>query len=140
MFLASFAFSLTFLFGQSQPATLVQEAIAGVLARGTPLALVKDGFQGNTEGPMESPDGGFYFSDIEGSRNYKVDPAGAVSVWREHTNRTNGLYLRNGQLLCAESSGPRVIRISPDGGITPLATAYQGNKLRAPNDLIPDKR
>jgi gluconolactonase len=140
LFVTSFAFSLTFAFGQPQPAALVQEAIPGVVARGTPLTLVKDGFQGNTEGPMEAPDGGFYFSDIEGNRTYKVDRVGAVSVWREHTNRTNGLYLRNGKLLCAESNGPRIIRISADGSVTPLATAYQGNKLRAPNDLIPDKK
>lgn len=140
LFVASLALTLTFAFGQPQPAVPAQEAIPGVLALGSPLMLVKDGFQANTEGPMSAPGGGFYFSDIEGNRTYKVDPAGSVTVWREHTNRTNGLYLRNGYLLCAESNGRRLIRISPDGSVTPLATAYQGNTLRAPNDLIPDKK
>lgn len=139
-FVSSLALGLSGAFAQPQPADLAQEAIAGVLAHGTPLMLVKDGFQGNTEGPMAAPDGGFYFSDIEGNRTYQVDPTGTVTVWREHTNRTNGLYLRNGQMLSAESNGRRLIRISADGGITSLAAAYQGNNLRAPNDLIPDKK
>ena len=124
LFVASLALSLTCAFGQPQPAVLVQEAIPGVLARGTPLTLVKDGFQGNTEGPMEAPNGGFYFSDIEGNRTYKIDAAGNVRVWRENTNRANGLYLQDGQLLCAESNGRRIIRISADGGVTSLAAAY----------------
>jgi sugar lactone lactonase YvrE len=55
-----------------------------------------------------------YFTDIEGNKIYKVDPASHVSVWRENTNRTNGLYLLpDGRLLCAEGNGPAP-RPAPD--------------------------
>ncbi len=139
-FMACFAFCLSLAQGQPpQPGTFVQDGIPDVLSPGTSLLLVKDGFQGNTEGPIATPDGDLYFTDIEGSRIYKLDLSGRITVWREHTNRTNGLYFLNGRLLCAEGNGPRIISITTDGVVTPLATAYEGNKLRQPNDLIPDK-
>ena len=109
LFMACFMLCLPLAQGQPQPGTFVQDEIPDVIAPGTSLLLVKDGFQGNTEGPIATPDGGLYFSDIEGSRIYRLDASGRITIWREHTNRTNGLYFLNGRLLCAEGNGPRII-------------------------------
>jgi gluconolactonase len=117
-----------------------QPEIPGVIRAGTAVHLVKSGFHG-LEGPVSAPDGGLYFSAIEESRIYKLHPPGIISVWRENTNGTNGLYrLADGRLLCAEGLGRRIISIGRDGTVTVLANAYKDRKLRQPNDLVPDRQ
>ncbi len=126
--------------GLSQTTPPPQAEIPGVLRAGTPVQLVKDGLRG-LEGPMPTPDGGLYFTALDENRIYKLDRDGKVAVWRENTNRTNGLYLLpDGRLLGAEGNGPRIIAIAPGGALTALATGYGGKPLRGPNDLIPDRR
>ena len=104
------------------------------------MQVVKNGFMG-LEGPVAARDGGLYFSATDEERIYRLDKAGNISVWREKTNRTNGLYLlKDGRLLCAESNGPRIIAIGPDGTLTALASSYAGKPFRQPNDLVPDRK
>jgi gluconolactonase len=120
--------------GQHQP------GIPGVISGGTQARLIKDGFHG-LEGRMPAPEGGLYFSEVNENRTYYLGPNGSIRVWRDNTNRTNGLYLlKSGILLCAEGDGPRIIGISPAKAITVLASSYRGQALRQPNDLIPDRK
>lgn len=122
--------------GQSDQSQL---EIRGVIRAGARPQLVRGGFKG-LEGPAPTPDGGLYFTDLEENRIYKLDPDGKISVWREKTNRTNGLYLlKDGRLLGAEGNGPRILAIAPGGTVTPLAAGYGGKSLRQPNDLIADR-
>jgi len=117
-----------------------QPAIAGVIAAGARVELVKGGFQG-LEGPVPTSDGGLYFSDIGASRTYRLDNKGGISVWRENTKGTNGLFLsKDGRLLGAEGAGQRIIAVMRDGQLTALATSFGGKPLRSPNDLIVDKK
>ena len=117
-----------------------QSAIPGVIAAGAQVETVRGGFKG-LEGPVAAPDGGLYFSDIPTNRTYKLAPDGTISVWREGTNGANGLFLlKDGRLLAAESTGPRIVAVAPDGQVMPLATAFSGRPFRAPNDLIPDSQ
>lgn len=135
--IVALAVSLCFGFGQT---TQLQPAIPGVVSADTEPQLIKDGFHG-LEGPVPTPDGGLHFSDVNENRIYKLDRDGKIAVWRENTNRTNGLYLlKDGRLLCAEGNGPRIISIAPDGTVTALATGYAGKRLRQPNDLIADRK
>jgi gluconolactonase len=125
--------------GAAHAAPAPQMEIPGVIRAGAQVQLVKDGLNG-LEGPVPSGDGGLYFTAIEENRIYKVDRDGTtVSIWRENTNGTNGLFLlKDGRLLGAEGGGKRVIAITPGGMVTALATAYRGMPLRGPNDLIAD--
>ena len=117
-----------------------QQAIPGVIAAGSQVELVRGGFKG-LEGPVATPDGGLYFSDIPANRTYKLDANGNISVSRENTKGSNGLFLsKDGRLLAAESGGPRIVAVAPDGRVTPLATEFGGKPLRAPNDLIADSK
>jgi gluconolactonase len=117
-----------------------QPAIDGVIAAGARVEPVRGGFKG-LEGPVGLPDGSLYFSDITAGRTYKLDANGTISVWREDTRGTNGLFLMNdGRLLGAESGGARIVAVAPDGRVTPLATAWAGKPLRSPNDLIADRK
>ncbi len=121
------------------PPAATQAEIPGVIKAGAKVELVKGGLNG-LEGPVPSGDGGLYFTAIDENRIYKVDRDGrTVSVWRENTNGTNGLFLlKDGRLLGAESGGKRIIAIAPGGAVTGLATASGGRPLRSPNDLIAD--
>ena len=126
--------------GGAQDASPPQAAIAEVIAAGTRVELIKGGFQG-LEGPVATADGGLYFTEIPASRIHLLDRNGTLSVWRENTQGTNGLFLApDGRLLAAEGGGKRLVAIMPDGRVTPLATQFQGKPLHAPNDLILDRK
>lgn len=117
-----------------------QAAIAGVIAADTPVEVVRGGFKG-LEGPVAAPDGGLFFSDIPANITYKLEPNGTIAAWRENTNGANGLFLaRDGRLLAAEGAGRRIVAVTSDRRVTALATAFKGQPLRAPNDLIADSR
>lgn len=117
-----------------------QATIPGVIAAGVRVEEVRGGFKG-LEGPVAAPDGGLFFSDIPASITYKLEPNGAINVWREMTNGANGLFLaRDGRLLAAEGAGRRIVAVAPDKRVTPLATQFKGQPLRAPNDVIADGR
>src|SRR5215467_6173043 len=64
--------------------------LAAVIAPGTEPELVQEGFV-FTEGPVGTPDGGLYFSDIRPNRIHYLDPAGKISLVHEQTNGANGL-------------------------------------------------
>ena len=126
--------------GWAQSPSPPQTAISGVISAGALVELVEGGFQG-LEGPVASPDGGLYFSSVQANRTYRLDKNGNISVWREDTHGTNGLFLlEDGRLLGAESAGRRIIAVMPDGRVTPLATGFDGKAFRSPNDLIADKK
>ncbi|OAI50715.1 gluconolactonase [Planctomycetaceae bacterium SCGC AG-212-F19] len=93
-----------------------------------------------TEGPAADRDGNLYFSDIPNERIHKVDAAGKLSVFREKSNRANGLMVNGkGEIVACEMAG-RVVAISPDGkDVRVLADKYDGKPFNAPNDLVLDK-
>jgi len=116
------------------------DGIAGVVAKGETVQLVKEGFA-FTEGPVPTADGGIYFSDLLTSdRIHSMTPTGEITVLREHTNGANGLALdRNGTVFAAESSSKRLSRFS-DGHVTTVTEGSSDKPLLAPNDLILDSR
>jgi gluconolactonase len=114
--------------------------IAGVVAPGEEPQLVQEGFV-FTEGPVGTPDGGLYFSDIRPNRIYRLDPNGKIDLVREQTNGANGLALtRDGDLLAAEGDGKRISKRSRDGTITTITEGIAGKPFLAPNDLILDAK
>ena len=114
--------------------------IAGVVAAGAEPQLVQEGFV-FTEGPVGTPDGGLYFSDIRPNRIYRLDPNGKVDLVREQTNGANGLAVtREGDLLAAEGDGKRISKRSRDGTLTTVTEGIAGKPFLAPNDLILDAK
>lgn len=112
---------------------------------------------GLTEGPAWDGSG-LLFTNIPNSRVMRYDPqSGAVSVFREGTNRANGLMLdKDGRLYGCEGGTPRqeggrrIVRYEPDGGTTVVCDHYmaaesgtaakknEGKKFNSPNDLAID--
>jgi len=114
--------------------------IAGVVAPGVVPELVQEGFV-FTEGPVGTPDGGLYFSDIRPNRIHYLDPGGKISLVREQTNGANGLALtRDGDLIAAEGEGKRISKRSRDGTVTTVTEGIAGKPFLSPNDVLVDAK
>jgi gluconolactonase len=122
----------------SRPEGLVAgDAPASVAARVTLL-----------EGPAFDADGTLYFSDIGGNRIYRMTPAGAVSIFRADSGRTNGnTFDAQGRLLSCEGAeqGPggrrRIVRTDLKTGASEVLTdRYEGKRYNSPNDIVTDAK
>jgi gluconolactonase len=102
------------------------------------LANGLGGELGPAEGPVWWKEGGYLlFSDIHASRRMKYTPGQGVTVFKEPTNRANGLTRDlQGRLLAAEHDSRRVTRQELDGSLTVIANSYQGRQLNRPNDVV----
>lgn len=94
-----------------------------------------------TEGPAWDGSG-LIFTDINTSRIMRWDAtSGQTSVWREGTNRANGLMFdKTGQLYGCEQGTRRIVRYERDGGVAAIADRFEGRRLNSPNDLAIDPR
>src|SRR4029450_6803034 len=87
------------------PATdTVAPAIPGVVAAGTKVQVIKDGFQG-TEGPIAHPDGSLIFTETNANRITRIDKDNNVSTFLENTNGSNGLaFDSKGRLISVQTT------------------------------------
>lgn len=117
------------------PATdTVAPAIPGVVAGGTKVMVIKEGFQG-TEGPIALPDGSVVFTETNASRLTKIDANNNVSTFLENTNGSNGLaFDSKGRLISVQTTPgrTRIGVIYPKGSEALLAEGFEGR----PNDLV----
>jgi len=112
-----------------------------IISTAEPVKELAAGFGGPlgpAEGPLWWKEGGYLlFSDINGNRRMKYVPGHGVSVFKEPTNRANGLTRDlQGRLLAAEHDSRRVTRQELDGSITVIANSFQGRRLNRPNDVV----
>jgi gluconolactonase len=93
-----------------------------------------------TEGPTVDREGNVYFSEIWGARILRFVPGKEVSVYREKSNRSNGLIFDDQwRLVACEAEPPRVTRTDlSTGEIEVLADSYDGKPFVAPNDITFD--
>jgi gluconolactonase len=102
------------------------------------LATGTGGPLGPTEGPVWWKEGGYLlYSDIHNNRRMKYTPGQGATVFKEPTNRANGLTRDlQGRLLACEHDSRRVTRQELDGSITVIANSFQGRRLNRPNDVV----
>jgi gluconolactonase len=121
------------------PAGEKADAIPGLGPTGPAVKLhTKFAF---TEGPAADRDGNVYFSDIPNQKIHKVDTKGNLTLFREKTNRANGLMVNaEGEVVACEMAG-QVAAYSADGkSRRVLADKHEGKRFNAPNDLVIDKQ
>ena len=119
---------------------LTTPAIAGVVAAGTKIELIKEGFTG-TEGPVTLPDGSLIFTETQANRVTRIAPDGSTSVFVEGSNGANGLgFTPNGDLYAVQVLKPRVGIIFPSPKVKTLADNYEGLPFGRPNDLVVDQQ
>jgi gluconolactonase len=126
---------------QDKPAAALQTpAIAGVVAAGTKIELIKEGFTG-TEGPVTLPDGSLIFTETQANRVTRIAPDGSTSVFVEGSNGANGLgFTANGDLYAVQVLKPRVGIIFPPPKVKTLADNFEGAPFGRPNDLVVDQQ
>jgi gluconolactonase len=125
---------------QTPPAVdTVAPNIPGVVAGGTKVQVIRDGFDG-TEGPIAMPDGSVIFTETAASRITRIAPNGTISTFLENTNGSNALaFDPKGRLLSVQTVKMQVGVIYPQGSEKVLTDNYQGKPYARPNDLTVDK-
>ena len=128
------AFSATLLFAED-----AKDKIPGIGPAGPVVKLHTD-FK-FTEGPAADRDGNVYFSDIPNEKIHKVDTKGKLTLFRDKSNRANGLMVNSkGEIIACEMTG-QVAAYSADGKKRRVLVAkHAGKRFNAPNDLVIDKK
>jgi len=122
------------------PASFTTTAIAGVVAAGTKIELVKADLQ-RTEGPVAMQDGSMLVSGP--NKILKVDVSGNVSTLVENSYQTNAMgWDGQGRLISVQRprGAEKVGVLYPADKVATLADNYQGKPFDALNDLALDKR
>lgn len=131
----AFIVSTVFLYPVIPYRTIAAESLDSVVATGAVLEKMADGFM-FTEGPAVDYNGNVYFSDVRASIIYLWSVDGALSTFRENTEKANGLYFdAEGNLIACAGGARSVVSYDPDGGITTIADRYDGKRLNMPNDI-----
>jgi gluconolactonase len=117
------------------PASINAEAIPGVVAAGTKIELVKDGFP-RTEGSVGMPDGSLLFCNTDSI--IKIDLAGNVTTFVEKSNQSNAMgYDPKGRIVSVQRApnNEKVAVLYPLGGET-LVDRFEGKPFSRLNDLV----
>ena len=125
--------------GQTQAqADPVAPDIPGVVAGGTKVQLVKEGFQGS-QTDTTAPDGSLLFTEREANRITKIDKDGKISTYLENTGKTNSLaFDPKGRLIGLQWEGAQVAVLAPTRSV--LADKCDGQPFGRPDDLVIDKK
>ena len=117
---------------------VLDDAFLGLRLNSASIELLATGCRWS-EGPVWFGDGRYLlWSDIPNNRILRWDDcSGAVSVFREPANNTNG-HARDlqGHLVSCEHLTRRITRTEYDGSVTVLADAFDGKRLNSPNDIV----
>lgn len=120
------------------PASFTATAIPGVVAAGTKIELVKDGFP-RTEGSVGMPDGSLLFCNTDSI--IKIDLAGTVSTFVEKSNQSNAMgYDPKGRVVSVQRApgNEKVGVLYPAGGEI-LVDSFEGKPFSRLNDLVVSK-
>ncbi len=116
-------------------------SIPGVIAAGTKVTPIKDGFQG-TEGPIALPDGSLAFTETNASRITKIDKDNVITTFMENTNGANALAFDTRGRLIAVQTTPGQMRVGviyPRGSEAVFTDSFEGKPYLRPNDLVVTK-
>lgn len=123
-------------FAVNQPEVAVTPAIEGVVAAGTKIELIKDGFEG-TEGPITAPDGSLLFTETRANRITRIAADGSTSTFLENSNGSNGLaFNAKGELVSVQVLKTQVGVVYPLGKEKVLADQFDKLPFGRPNDLV----
>lgn len=113
--------------------TFLTPAIAGVVAQGTRVEVVREGFDG-TEGPVALPDGSIVFTENRADRLIRIAPDNSVSTYLAQSGGANSLAIgAKGELVAVQTAVPRVAQLQPTARV--LAANASGKPFSRPNDL-----
>ena len=131
-----FAFSILGITILSCTVVFAQVPDKGIISPGAKLEKVAGGFT-FTEGVASDARGDVYFTDIPASRIHYYDISDQGKIFKENSNRANGLHVDNaGNIIaCEGAEGGRLVQINLQGKVTVIAEGYDGKSFNSPNDL-----
>jgi len=104
----------------------------GIVVKGAQLELVKDGFS-FTEGPAVNRFGDIYFTDQPNDKIYVWNAnSNQVSLAKEGTGRSNGLYFQlDSKLIAAADLRNELVEMDlKTGKETVLVPSFKGKKIK----------
>ncbi len=111
-------------------------AIAGVVAAGTAIEIVKEGFDG-TEGPLPQADGSVLFTENRANRIVRVKPDNSTEVWLSPSGAANSLAVTGkGEVVAALTETPAIGVLKPGEAPRVLVKDFEGKPFNRPNDLV----
>jgi gluconolactonase len=129
LFIASFALLIAIHSGGQG------NALDNILMSGAKLEKLADGFV-FTEGPTADGNENVYFTDQPNDRIMIWNIKSGLSVFMEHTGRSNGLALdSNGNIWSCADEKNELWRISPDKKVEVIAGGFNEKLFNGPNDL-----
>ncbi len=109
-----------------------------LVADGAVITLISDGFS-FAEGPASDSTGNIFFSDIVNNIIYKWSVDLELSVFRENSGGSNGLFFdASGNLLACKGSNQQIVSMDSSANVTILAGTYDSQLFNEPNDLWVD--
>ena len=120
----------------------VATAIPGVIAAGTKIEFIKEGFR-STEGPIALPDNSLVFTETAADRLIRIDQDGNRSRWLFNTGGANGLaFDAKGRLIAVQTIPGKtgIAVIYPEESRAVLTDNFEGKPYGRPNDLVVDKK
>jgi len=113
------------------PALAQDTNLSEILIDGEDWELAADKLK-FTEGPAAGPHGNLYFSDLAGSKIYRLDAAGQPEVFVANSSNANGLsFGPDGRLFACEVGKRRIAAFDTTGK---ESSVFAGDF--APNDLV----
>ncbi|KXK51900.1 MAG: gluconolactonase [Chloroflexi bacterium OLB13] len=111
--------------------------LIGVLDPAAHMEMILTGFK-FTEGPIWHPRAHHLrFSDVLGNSTFEWSEGRGLRDIRPNSHLANGsTYDRQGRMLTCHHATSRITRMEPDGGVTVVASHYNGKQLNSPNDII----
>ena len=116
----------------------VAPGIPGVVAEGTLVEVIGEGFQG-TEGPLPLPDLSLIFTETNANRVTRIAADDSLSAYVENTNGSNALaFDPEGRLVSVQTTPgqTQVGIIYPPGSEQVLTDNFDGLPYGRPNDLV----
>jgi gluconolactonase len=122
------------------PAATATPAIEGVVKEGTPIQLIKDGFEA-VEGPMRDTDGSVLFTNNQAGKVLRADASGKITTWFEGPYGANALARTpKGEVVATLQKTPVIAVLAPGAEPRVLVDKYDGKPFNRPNDLVADRK
>jgi gluconolactonase len=118
----------------------VKQQEDSIIEKGAMPQLISNQFT-FTEGPAVDKEGNIFFTDQPNNKIWKYDTDRQLSVFKDKTGRSNGMYFDNdGKLITCADELNQLWSIDAKGRVTVVLRDFQGHRFNGPNDLWIDKK